>query len=72
MNIATEESAMSTVWREERLDVAWVNKHPDIEDERRGWGGLGRLNPAIGNQGMYRARKRRAYIAIEGRIRKKR
>ena len=33
---------------------------------------MGRLNPAIGNQGMYRARKRRAYIAIEGRIRKKR
>ena len=33
--------------------------------ECRGWGGLGRLNPAIGNQGMYRARKRRAHIAIE-------
>ena len=35
----------------------------------RGWGGLGRLNPANGNQGMYRAKKRRAYTAIEGRIR---
>ena len=39
--------------------------------ERRGWGGLGRLNPAIGNQGMYRARKRTAYIAMEARTRKK-
>ena len=39
--------------------------------ECRVWGGLGRLNPAIGNQGMYRARKRRVYIAIEGRIREK-
>ena len=35
-----------------------------------GCGGLGRLNPAIGNQGMYRARKRRAYIAIEGSTKK--
>ena len=39
--------------------------------ECRGWGGLGRLNPAIGNQGMYRARKRKSYIAIEGKIREK-
>ena len=34
----------------------------------RDWGGLGRLNPAIGNQGMHRAGKRRAYIAIEPKI----
>ena len=40
--------------------------------ECRGWGELGRLNPAIGNRSMYRARKWRAYIAIEGRIRKER
>ena len=40
--------------------------------ECRGWGGLGWLNPAIGNQGMLRFRKQRAYIAIEGKIRKKR
>ena len=39
------------------------------ERECRGLGGLGRLNPTIGNQGMRRARKRRAYIAIAGKIR---
>ena len=35
-NIATAESAMGTVWREERLDIAWVSKHPDSEDESVG------------------------------------
>ena len=32
---------MCTVWIEERLDIAWVSKHPDKEDEsvgvRGGW-----------------------------------
>ena len=37
-NIATAESAMGTVWREERLDIAWVSKHPDSEDETVGVG----------------------------------
>ena len=32
-------------------------KHPDSEDECRGWDGLGRLNPAIGYEYMHRARK---------------
>ena len=35
-NIATAESAMGTVWREERLDIAWASKHPDSEDESVG------------------------------------
>ena len=35
-------------------------------------GRLGLAGTTIGNQRMYRARKRRAYIAIEGIIRKKR
>ena len=37
-NIATAESAMSTVWREEKLDIQWVSKHPDSEDESIGVG----------------------------------
>ena len=37
-NIATADSALGTVWREERLDIAWVSKHPDIEDESVGVG----------------------------------
>ena len=37
-NIATAESAMGAVWREERLDIAWVSKHPDSEDESVGDG----------------------------------
>ena len=32
------ESAMGTVWREERLDIAWVSQHPDSEDESVGVG----------------------------------
>ena len=34
----TAESAMGTVWREDRLDIAWVNKRPDSEDESVGVG----------------------------------
>ena len=30
--------------------------------ECRGWDGLGRLNPAIGKEGMHRAKKQRAYV----------
>ena len=37
MNIISE-SAMGTVWREERLGIAWVSKHPDSEDESIGVG----------------------------------
>ena len=37
-NIATAESAMGAAWREERLDIAWVSKHPDSEDESVGVG----------------------------------
>ena len=37
-NIATAESAMGIVWREESLDIAWVSKHPDSEDESVGVG----------------------------------
>ena len=40
--------------------------------ECRGWDGLGRLNPAIGNEGTHRAREQRAYIVIQGKIRRKR
>ena len=42
----------------------YEGKHPDSEDEslERGWDGLGRLNPAVRNEGMHRARKQRAYI----------
>ena len=29
---------MGTVWGEERLDIAWVSKHPDSEDESVGVG----------------------------------
>ena len=32
-----------------------------------GWDGLERLNPAIGNSGMDRTRKQRAYIVKESR-----
>ena len=37
-NIATAESAMGTVRREERLDIAWVGKHHDSGDESVGVG----------------------------------
>ena len=37
-NIATAEIAMGTVWKEERLDIAWVSKHSDSEDESVGVG----------------------------------
>ena len=37
-NITTAESAMGKVWREDRLDIAWVSKHPDSEDESVGVG----------------------------------
>ena len=37
-NNATAESAMGTGWREERLKIAWVTKHPDSEDESVGVG----------------------------------
>ena len=36
------------------------------------WYSLGRLDSAIGNEDMHRARKRRAYIAIERKIREER
>ena len=39
--------------------------------ERWDWDGLGRLNPAIRNEGMHRAKNQRAYIVKE-KIRKKR
>ena len=32
--------------------------------ECRAWDGLGRLNPAIGNEGMHRGKKQRAYVYI--------
>ena len=35
---AIAESAMVTVWREERLGVTGVSKHPDSEDESIGDG----------------------------------
>ena len=37
-NIATAESAMGTMWRQERLDIAWVSKYTDNEDESVGFG----------------------------------
>ena len=36
--IATAESDMSTVLSEERLDIAWVSKDRDSEDESVGVG----------------------------------
>ena len=58
---------MRAAWGEDRLGIAWVRKHPDSKDTLcRGWDGLGRLNPAVGNEGMHRARKQRAYIVIKG------
>ena len=39
---------MGTVWRGERLDIAWVSKHPDSEEEsvrvRVGWDGWAQLS----------------------------
>ena len=37
-NIATAESAIDTVWTEKKLDIAWVSKHPNSEDESVGVG----------------------------------
>ena len=40
--------------------------------ECRGWDGLGRLNPAKGDESTHRAGKQRAFIVIQGKIRRKR
>ena len=37
-SIATAESVMGTAWGEEKLDIAWVSKHPDSEDASVGVG----------------------------------
>ena len=36
--MATAESIMRAAWGEERLDITWVSKHPDSEDESVGVG----------------------------------
>ena len=57
-SIATAESEIiGAAWGEERLGIAWVSKRHNSEDQRVGVGmgcGLGRLNAAIGNEGMHR------------------
>ena len=65
-NLCTAESAiyMCSARRGEAGHRAGKHKPRQRGRECRGWDGLGRLNPAMGNDGMHRGKKQRAYIYI--------